>query len=141
MPKPKEMSKQGDSSVQMLKNTALKNLCLLYLNKVITGWAPNLPKALLKAKSSPPTKDNTINRIQAVIFSLPPTERLVLVLREVLGRSYVEIANMIGMEKTTVPQLLNTGLTMSARFVILCGFTWKKNGLIGLGFYYPSQEE
>ncbi|WP_006523802.1 RNA polymerase sigma factor [Desulfoscipio gibsoniae] len=90
-------------------NTALINLCLIYRNKATTGWTPNLPKDLPRAKSSPPTKDNSTNKIQAALLTLPPTERLVLVLRDILGLSYVEIAEMTGIEKIAVTRLLNTG--------------------------------
>ncbi|KAF1084312.1 ECF RNA polymerase sigma factor SigE [Sporotomaculum syntrophicum] len=89
--------------------TALKKLCLTYKNKATTGWAPNLPKDLPEAKKSPQTEDNSTNKIQAGLMTLPPSERLVLVLREVSGLNYVEIAEVTGMEKISVNRLLSTG--------------------------------
>ncbi|TYO93290.1 RNA polymerase sigma factor [Desulfallas thermosapovorans] len=83
--------------------TALKKLCLTYINKASTGWTPSLPE------SSPPTKDNSTNKIQAALLALPPAVRLVLVLREVSGLNYVEIAEMTGIEKIAVTWLLSTG--------------------------------
>lgn len=83
--------------------TALKKMCLTYINKATTSWTPNLPK------SSPPTNDNSTNKIQAALLALPPTVRLVLVLREVSGLNYVEIAEMTGIEKIAVTRLLSTG--------------------------------
>ncbi len=138
MPKLEEMSKQGNSSEQIVNllyntgyrltgshketqalltgvfnalngniniNIALKNLCLLYINK--TTSSPG--KGLTQDKSSPPVKDNSTNKIQEALLTLAPTERLVLVLRELLGLNYFQIAEMTGMENTAVSRLLHTG--------------------------------
>ena len=86
-------------------NAALKSLCLIYINKPTSSLSKNLSKT----KSSPPTKDNSSNSVQNALLMLPPTERLVLVLREIVGLDYVKIAEMTGMEKTAVTLLLNTG--------------------------------
>jgi len=146
MPKLEEMSKQGNSSVQIANllyntgfrltgsykrtqelltgvfntlngniniNTALKNLCLIYINQATSSQGKNLsnnlPKYSSKAKSSPVAKDNSAEKIQEALLTLPPTERLVLVLRDVLGLSYVEIAEITGIEKIAVTRLLNAG--------------------------------
>jgi len=142
MPKLEEMSKQGNSSEQIVNvlyntgyrltgshkktqelltgvfniingncnlNTALKNLCLIYVNEATPCLGNNLPEHLSKEKNSHSANDNSTNKIQSALLTLPPAERLVLVLREVLGLSYVEIAEMTGIEKTAVIQLLNTG--------------------------------
>ncbi|WP_161821545.1 RNA polymerase sigma factor [Sporotomaculum syntrophicum] len=138
MPKLREMSKWSDSSDQIVNllyntgyrltgshrktqdlirdvfnalngninlNTALKSLCLIYINKPTSSLSKNLSKT----KSSPPTKDNSSNNVQNALLTLPLKVRLVLVLREVLGLGYVEIAEMTGIEKTAVTRLLNTG--------------------------------
>lgn len=86
-------------------NTALKNLCLIYINKTTAETGKNFHKD----KSSPPAQDNSTNKIQEALLTLPPLERLVLVLREVLGLDYAEIADMIGKENTAVTRLLHTG--------------------------------
>lgn len=86
-------------------NTALKNLCLIYINKATSSPGKNSPKD----KKSSPKKSNSANKVQEALLTLPSAERLVLVLREVLGLGYVEIAEMIGIEKTVVSRLLNTG--------------------------------
>jgi len=138
MPKPEGMSKQGDSSEQIVNllyntgfrltgshrktqallkdvfndlngninlNTALKNLCLIYRNKTTTSSGENLPKDI----NSSPIKVNSTNKIQEALLTLPPAERLILVLREILGLNYAEIVEFTGMEKTDVTRLLNTG--------------------------------
>ncbi|AGL03443.1 RNA polymerase sigma factor [Desulfoscipio gibsoniae] len=138
MPKLGEMSKQGNSSEQIVNllyntgyrltgshnktqelltavfnalngnisiNIALKNLCLIYRNKTTSSPGKNLPKA----KSSPPAKDNSTDKIQEALLTLSPIERLVLVLREVLGLNYTEIAELTGIEKIAVTRLLNAG--------------------------------
>ncbi|SFR00586.1 RNA polymerase sigma factor [Desulfoscipio geothermicus] len=86
-------------------NTALNNMCLMYMNKTTSGSGKNS----LKDKSSTPTKGNSTNKIQEALLTLQPAERLVLVLREILGLSYSEIAEMTGIEKMAVTRLLNTG--------------------------------
>ena len=86
-------------------NISLQSLCLIYLNNPTAGLSKNLPKD----KSSPPVKGNNSGKIQAALLTLPPTERLVLVLRDMLGLNYTEIAKLIGIEKTAVTRLLNTG--------------------------------
>jgi len=86
-------------------NTALKSLCLLYINKPTSSLSKNLSKT----KSSPPVKDNNSDKIQEALLTLPSTERLVLVLRDVLGLNYTEIAKLTGIEKTVVSWMLNTG--------------------------------
>jgi len=78
---------------------------LIYINKPTSSLSKNLSKI----KSSPPVKDNNSGKIQEALLTLPPTERLVLVLREVLGLNYAKIAKLTGIEKTVVPRLLNTG--------------------------------
>ncbi|WP_041284924.1 RNA polymerase sigma factor [Desulfoscipio gibsoniae] len=83
----------------------MKSLCLIYRNKATSSPGKNLPKD----KRSPPKKNNSTNRVQKALLTLPPTERLVLVLREILGLGYIEIAEMTGIEKTAVTRLLNTG--------------------------------
>ncbi|MFA7468496.1 MAG: sigma factor-like helix-turn-helix DNA-binding protein [Desulfotomaculaceae bacterium] len=138
MTKLEEMSKQGDSPEQIVNllyntgyrltgshkktqellkgvfielngninlSTALKNMCLIYRNKTTSSSGKNFTKD----KSGPPIKDNCTNKIQAALLTLPPTERLVLVLREILGLNYAEIAGLTGMEKTAVTRLLSTG--------------------------------
>ncbi|WP_347488909.1 sigma factor-like helix-turn-helix DNA-binding protein [Desulfoscipio sp. XC116] len=86
-------------------NIALKSLCLIYINKAISSPGKNSSKN----KKSPPRKSNSTNKVQEALLTLPPAERLVLVLREVLGLDYVEIAELIGIEETPVSRLLNTG--------------------------------
>ncbi|AGL02497.1 RNA polymerase sigma factor [Desulfoscipio gibsoniae] len=138
MPKLREISKRGNSSEQIVNllyntgyrltgshretqkllkdvfnalngninlNTALKSLCLIYINKATSSLGKNSPKD----KRSLPKKNNSTNKVQEALLTLPPAERLVLVLREVLGLGYVEIAEMTGIEKTAVTRLLNTG--------------------------------
>ena len=138
MPKLREMSKRGNSSEQVVNflyntgyrltgshgktqellkgvlnalngninlNTALKSLCLIYINNAISSPGKNIPKD----KRNLSQKNNSSNRVQEALLTLPPTERLILVLREVLGLDYAEIAGIIGMEETAVSRLLNTG--------------------------------
>ncbi|HBX24515.1 MAG TPA: RNA polymerase subunit sigma-70 [Desulfotomaculum sp.] len=138
MPKLEEISKQGDSSEpivnllyntgyrltgshrktqELLKgvfnalngnlnfNTALKNLCLIYRNKTTSSPGKNLPQD----KNSSSIKVKSTDKIQAALLTLPPAERLILVLREILGLNYAEIVEFTGMEKTDVTRLLNTG--------------------------------
>jgi len=138
MPKLEEMSKQGNSPEQIVNllyntgyrltgnhrkaqellqgvftalngninlNTALKNMCLIYRNKTRSSLVKNLPQD----KNSSLIKDNSTNKIQAALLTLPPTERLILVLREILGLNYAEIAELTGMEETAVTRLLRTG--------------------------------
>lgn len=85
--------------------TALKNLCLLYINETTANPGKKTPKG----KSSSPARDNRTNKIQEALLTLPPTERLVLVLRDVLGLTYAEIAELSGMENTAVTRLMNAG--------------------------------
>lgn len=84
-------------------NIALENLCLLFKSKTTA----NLIKKSTKAKISPEIKDNNLEKIQQTLLTLPPTERLVLILREILGLNYFEIAKVVGMERITVTTLLN----------------------------------
>ncbi len=86
-------------------NIALKNLCLIYMNKAT--YSPG--KKLTQDKSSPPVEENSTSKVQKALLKLPSTERLVLVLREILGLSCDEIAELTVMENMEVSRLLNTG--------------------------------
>lgn len=87
---------------QFNSNTALKELCSVYINTNIA----NLGKTF--GNDCVWYSDYSTKEIQEVLLALPPLERLVLVLHEVSGLNYAEIADVTGLEKKTVSRLLAT---------------------------------
>ncbi|WP_027365516.1 sigma-70 RNA polymerase sigma factor region 4 domain-containing protein [Desulfotruncus alcoholivorax] len=79
-------------------STALKGLCSVYIKTA----AENLGQSLFRNNCS-------TGKVQEALLSLPHKERLVVVLREILGLDYTVIANMTGLRKKDVSELLSTG--------------------------------
>ncbi len=89
--------------------TALKSMCLIYMNNTASGGGKNLNSSKVSSSSTLLDKGICTNKIQAALLALPPIERLVLVLREILGLNYADIAEITGCEKITVTRLLTAG--------------------------------
>lgn len=78
-------------------NTAVKGLCSVYINTTA------------KKSGSMLHNESGTKKVQEALLSLPNKERLVVVLCEVLGLDYAEIADMTGLEETAVISLLAAG--------------------------------
>jgi len=96
--------------------TALKSMCLIYMNNTASG-GKNLPKD--NNGSTLLDKGISTHKIQAALLALPPIERLVLVLREILGLNYADIAEITGCEKITVTRLLTAGRGALRKHLVL----------------------
>lgn len=79
-------------------STALKGLCSVYIKTA----AKNLDQPLYRNNCS-------MGKVQEALLSLPHKERLVVVLREILGLDYDAISNMTDLEKKDVAKLLAIG--------------------------------
>ncbi|WP_449240839.1 RNA polymerase sigma factor [Desulfoscipio gibsoniae] len=87
-----------DAAFSLNIDTALRSMCISYIKKVDD-----------QHQHSTMLKGNSKNKIQVALLTLSPLQRLVLVLREIVRINYSEIAEITGMDKTTVTRLLSSG--------------------------------
>ena len=85
--------------------SALSGLCTSYLNN--PGPVPL--KNFNSQRNNPYHREVTAEQIQQALLCLEPTERLVIVLREMWQLSYWEIANLTGLDKNKVAEVLAQG--------------------------------
>lgn len=83
----------------------LKTLCTTFLNKTTVVHGRECTVVPLK------TYEFSLSRphMQEVLLQLPPMERLLVVLRDILGLTYIEMAELTGLEKSEVAGLLSAG--------------------------------
>ncbi len=85
-------------------NVIFKTLCTAFINKSTVVCGPDYIAAPLHNH-----KDFCKHQIQEALLYLPPMERLLVVLKDILGLTYVEIADLTGLEKSDVSCLLSMG--------------------------------
>jgi RNA polymerase sigma-70 factor (ECF subfamily) len=86
--------------------TALKGLCSTFIQNCSGNSSENFPAG---ENSAIYCNANNADKIQEALLHLPVMERLMVVLRDVLGLSYAEMAEMAGLEKPDVARLLSAG--------------------------------
>lgn len=83
----------------------LKTLCFTYVNKFTVMYGRN--HATAHAAIYELSRNGS--QIQEALLYLQPKERLLVVLRDILGLNYAEIADLTGLEKNDVVCLLSAG--------------------------------
>jgi len=83
----------------------LKTLCTTFINKnAVLGEREKLAVAWKTYKFS-----CSRPQLQAALLQLPPMQRLLVVLRDILNLNYAEMAELTGLEKSDVAGLLDAG--------------------------------
>jgi len=96
--KTSERKSQGTQAI-------LKTLCTNFINKnAVLGEREQVAAAwhTLKGSRSKP-------QLQAALLQLPPMQRVLVVLRDILNLNYAEMAELTGLEKSDVAGLLDAG--------------------------------
>lgn len=81
---------------------AIRCLCSVFMEnhmKLKDGHFPGGNHGMIES-------DSGTVKIQGALLLLPPLERLMVVLRDILGLDYIEIAGVTGLEKTDVARSL-----------------------------------
>jgi RNA polymerase sigma-70 factor, ECF subfamily len=103
---------RGDSSFESWLYRMVVNSCLDYHRKR-RRFLPLMDEALDVFRSSNETalhemlREEQEERVQQVVAQLPEEQRIVVVLRYTEGRSYEEIADLLGCRRGTVASRLN----------------------------------
>ncbi len=82
----------------------LKALCTAFINKTTVQCGRDHVTTPL-----PIYEDFCKPQIQEALLHLPPMERLLVVLKDILGLTYAEMADLTGLEKSDVSCLLSVG--------------------------------
>jgi RNA polymerase sigma-70 factor (ECF subfamily) len=83
----------------------LKTLCTTFLHKTTVVNGRKHTAVPLRTYEFSPSKP----QMQEVLLQLPPLERLLVVLRDILGLTYIEMAELTGLEKSEVACFLSAG--------------------------------
>ncbi len=109
----KALNRQGRERNIGARNM-LKTLCTVFITKTAALVCGRKQKAI-------PLKYYQLSRsraqMQEALLQLPPMERLLVVLRDILGLTYAEMAELTGLKKTDVAGLLSAG-RWSLRFQV-----------------------
>ncbi|WP_161822015.1 RNA polymerase sigma factor [Sporotomaculum syntrophicum] len=100
----------------MWAGNMLKNLCTAFIKKTAVPVC-GLEQEAIPLKNYQLSRSRA--RIQEALLQLPPMERLLVVLRDILGLTYADIAELTGLRKSDVTGLLSAG-RWSLRFQEIC---------------------
>jgi len=101
----KGLVRQQTGCKNTFANALLKTLCSTFItnNKLVCG----------REQVTAPLKTYEFSRsrsqMQDALLELPPMKRLLVVLRDILGLTYAEMAELTGLEKCDVAGLLSAG--------------------------------
>lgn len=82
------------------KTEALRCLCKAFMETGTVNW-----NSITGCQAASENSSNEL-KIQKALLMLPPVERLMLVLRNILDLGYVEMARVTGVEKTDIQNTL-----------------------------------
>ncbi len=86
-------------------NAMLKTLCTAFIKKTTLVCERGQVSAPFKTYEFSRSR----SQMQVALLQLPPMERLLVVLRDILGLTYAEMAELTGMKKSDVADLLSEG--------------------------------